>query len=77
MPQLHFMGVRYAIREPAMLTSLQVWCDLGTVEGRAIVARAVAGERFSVHLEDLDAAYCLAAELLELGVNVEADESDY
>jgi hypothetical protein len=77
MAQVHLRGVRYGIREPAMISSLQVWAGLTTVEAKSIIARLVSGERFPVFIDDHDAAYSLATELVELGVNAEADESDY
>lgn len=77
MAQVHLRGARYAVRRPAMEASLQAYCGLGLVEARALAERIVAGERVSVHMEDADAAYSLATELVELGVNAEADESDY
>jgi hypothetical protein len=77
MAQVHVRGLRYAIREQAMISSLQVWAGLGTIEAKELVARAKSGERLSVPMEDPDAAYSLAGELVELGVNAEVDESDY
>lgn len=78
MAQVRFRGVRYPnIRLPAMITSLQVYCDMPPAEARDFAERAVKGERLSVHLEDADVAYSLASELVDLGVNAEADESDY
>jgi hypothetical protein len=77
MAQVHLRGVRYAVREQAMISSLQIWAGLGTIDAKAVVKRAVSGERLSVHLEDPDAAYALATELVELGVDAEADEGDY
>jgi hypothetical protein len=77
MAQVHLRGVRYAIREQAMISSLRVWAGLGTIDAKSVVTRAMAGERMSVHIEDPDAAYSLANELVDLGVNAEADESDY
>jgi hypothetical protein len=77
MAQVHLRGVRYGVREQAMVSSLQVWAGLGTIDAKSVVARTMAGERLSVHIEDPDAAYSLATELVDLGVNAEADESDY
>jgi len=72
-----FRGVRYGVREQAMISSLQVWCGMGSAEAKSFAARALAGERLTVQLEDADAAYSLAGEMIDLGVNAEADESDY
>lgn len=78
MAQVRFRGVRYAgVRVPAMATSFQVYCDMAAAEARDFAERIVRGERLSVHLEDPDVAYSMAAEMVDLGVNAEADESDF
>ena len=77
MAQVHFRGVRYGVRIPAIVTSLEVYCDMTTAEARIFAERAINGERLSVQIEDADVAYSLAGELTDLGVNAEADESDY
>ena len=77
MAQVRFRGARYEVRRQPMITSLQVYCGMSAIEARDFAERALGGERLTVHLEDPDIAYALAAELVDLGVNAEADASDY
>jgi hypothetical protein len=76
-PRVLFRGARYGVREQAMISSLVVWCGMGHQEAKEFAARALTGERVSVQMEDADAAYSLAGEMIDLGVNAEADEGDY
>jgi hypothetical protein len=77
MPQVHMSGVRYGVRQAALTSALQVYTGMGTIEARRVAGDVMAGTRRSVYLEDPDLAYNLATELVSLGVNAEADESDY
>ena len=77
MARVYFRGARFGVREQAMISSLQVWSGMGNAEAKAFVVRALAGERISLQMEYSDAAYALAGEMVDLGVNAEADESDY
>ncbi|HEY0155163.1 MAG TPA: hypothetical protein VGB92_24335 [Longimicrobium sp.] len=77
MPQVHMMGVRYSVRQDALTSAFQAYTGMGTVDARRMAAAVAAGTRTTVRVEDPDQAYDLATELASLGVNAEADESDY
>ena len=77
MPQVHMTGVRYGVRQAALIGAFQAYTGMGTVEARRIADAVVAGTRTTLRVEDADQAYDLAAELASLGVNAEADDSDY
>jgi hypothetical protein len=77
MPQVHMSGVRYGVRQAALTSAFQAYTGMGTIEARRIADAVAAGDRMTVRVEDPDAAYNLATELASLGVNAEADESDY
>jgi hypothetical protein len=77
MPQVHMTGVRYGVRQAALSSALQVYTGMGTIELRRIAEDVMGGKRRTVYVEDPDQAYNLATELVSLGVNAEADESDY
>ena len=72
--QVHFSGVRYTVQIPAMKTLLRVYCGMQSAEAEAFAERVAAGDRVSVYMEDVDTAYSLASEMVNLGVNAEADE---
>lgn len=76
MARVHFRGIRYGVRMPALISSLRVYCGMGDAEAREFARRVVEGERLQVFTEDTEAAYTLAMEMVDLGVNAEADESD-
>jgi hypothetical protein len=77
MPQVHLSGTRYGVRQAALTSAVQAYTGMGTIEARRLAAAVVAGSRLSIRVEDPDQAYNLATELTSLGVNAEADESDY
>jgi hypothetical protein len=77
MPQVHMTGVRYGVRQAALTSAFQAYTGMGTVEARRIADAVAAGTRMTLRVEDADQAYDLASELASLGVNAEADESDY
>ena len=77
MPQVHLTGVRYGVRQAALTSAVQAYTGMGTIEARRLAAAVVAGNHRSIRVEDPDQAYNLATELTSLGVNAEADESDY
>ncbi|MBD0319822.1 MAG: hypothetical protein ICV87_05800 [Gemmatimonadetes bacterium] len=77
MPQVHMSGVRYVVRQAALTRAFQAYTGMGTIEARRIAGAVAAGGRMTVRVEDPDQAYNLASELASLGVNAEADESDY
>jgi hypothetical protein len=77
MPQVHMSGVRYGVRQAALTSAFQAYTGMGTIEARRIADTVAAGGRMTVRVEDPDQAYNLATELASLGVNAEADESDY
>ena len=77
MPQVHMTGVRYGVRKDALTSAFQAYTGMGTVEARRMAAAVAAGTRTTLRVEDPDLAYDFATELASLGVNAEADESDY
>lgn len=77
MPQVHMTGVRYGVRHAALISAFQAYTGMGTVEARRIADAVSTGTRTTLRVEDPDQAYDLASELSSLGVNAEADESDY
>ncbi len=77
MPQVHMSGVRYGVRQAALTSAFQAYTGMGTIEARRIADAVASGNRMTVRVEDPDQAYNLATELASLGVNAEADESDY
>jgi len=77
MPQVHMTGVRYGVRPAALTSAFQAYTGMGTVEARRIADAVASGARMTLRVEDADQAYDLASELASLGVNAEADESDY
>jgi hypothetical protein len=77
MPQVQMAGVRYTVRPAALISALQTFTGMGTVDARRIAEAAAAGKRITVRVDEPEQAYDLAAELISLGVNAEADESDY
>ena len=77
MPQVHMTGVRYGVRQAALTSAFQAYTGMGTVEARRVAGAVAAGNSMTVRVEDPDQAYNLASELASLGVNAEADESDY
>ncbi|HEX5726215.1 MAG TPA: hypothetical protein VFX98_12160 [Longimicrobiaceae bacterium] len=77
MARVHLRGVRYRVREAAVLGVIQQYTGESTVELRRLVEQLQEGAPVALQVEDLDAAYELAAELDGLGVNAEPDESEY
>ena len=77
MPQVHMTGVRYAVRHAALCSAFQTYTGMGTVEARRLAGQVAGGDRVTLRVDEPDQAYDLAAELTSLGVNAEADESDY
>jgi hypothetical protein len=77
MPQVHLSGARFRVRASAVASAVQAYTGATTKEARHVASCVVDGKPVSVHLDDIDAAYNLAAELAGLGVNAEPDEGDY
>lgn len=77
MARVHVRGVRYRIREAVFTGIVQQYTGQGTVDIRKIFAKVEAGEPVTLHVDDADAAYELATQLGDLGVNAEPDEGDY
>ncbi|HYH78963.1 MAG TPA: hypothetical protein VEX86_04180 [Longimicrobium sp.] len=78
MPQVHIRGVhRHGLSRESVAVVIQQYTGMGFLEARAAATRAVAGERVSVDVDDFYAVYELADLLTDMGVDAEADESDY
>lgn len=77
MPQVHMTGVRYAVRQAALTSAFQAYTGMGMIEARRLARSVVDGGRVTVRVDEPEQAYDLASELTSLGVNAEADDSDY
>lgn len=77
MPQVHIRGVRHGVSALTVASTIQHYTGMGMLQARSAADRAVAGERVSVDVDDFHAVYELADLLTDLGVDAEADESDY
>lgn len=77
MPQVHIRSVRYGVSRESVATTIQQYTGMGMLEARDAADRAVRGEPTSVYVDDFHAVYELADLLVNLGVEAEADESDY
>lgn len=78
MPQVHLKGVRNRVRAETVAGLIQRYTGKGMVESKRIADQVVAeGKEATVYVDDFDAVYDLAEQLVNLGVNAEADESDY
>jgi hypothetical protein len=77
MPQVHIRGVRYGVSRETVASILQHHTGVGLLEARRWAEDALAGKPVSVYVDDFHAVYELADSLTEMGVDAEADESDY
>jgi hypothetical protein len=77
MPQVHIRGVRYGASRETMASVLQQHTGVGLLEARRWAEDALAGKAVSVYVDDFHAVYELADALADMGVDAEADESDY
>jgi hypothetical protein len=77
MPQVHIHGVRYGTSRETVASTLQQYTGAGLIEARKWADDAVAGHPVSVYVDDFHAVYELADALSDIGVEAEADESDY
>jgi hypothetical protein len=77
MPQVHIRGVRYGVSRESIASTIQQYTGMGMLEAREAAGKAVAGEPTAVYVDDFHAVYELADLLVNLGVDAEADESDY
>lgn len=76
MARVHLRGVRYRVRDAAVRSAIESFASDPIPDLRGFVERISAGERLAVRVEDAEAAYELASELISLGVNAEPDEMD-
>lgn len=76
MARVHLRGVRYRVREAAVRSAIESFASVPIANLRGFVERLSAGERLVVRVEDAEAAYELASELVSLGVDAEPDEMD-
>jgi hypothetical protein len=77
MPQVHITRVRHGVSRESVASAIQQYTGMGLVDARRAADQAVAGEPTSVYVDDFHTVYELADLLTELGVEAEADESDY
>jgi len=77
MPQVHIRSVRYGVSRESIASTIQQYTGMGMLEAREAADKAVAGEPTSIYVDDFHAVYELADLLVNLGVDAEADESDY
>lgn len=77
MPQVHIHRVRWGVSRESVASAIQQYTGVGLLEARKAAERAVAGEHTAIYVDDFHAVYELADTLVQLGVEAEADESDY
>ena len=77
MPQVHIRGVRFGVSREAVASTIQEYTGMGSLDARKFADDAVAGKETSVYVDDFTSVYELADLLTSLGVDAEADESDY
>ncbi len=77
MPQVHIRNVRWGISRESVASTIQHYTGRGALDARPAADKAVAGEPTSIYVDDFHAVYELADLLTSMGVEAEADESDY
>ena len=77
MPQVHIRSVRWGVSRESVASTIQQYTGMGALDARRAADKAVAGEQTSVYVDDFHAVYELADLLTSMGVDAEADESDY
>ncbi|HEX9935738.1 MAG TPA: hypothetical protein VGB15_01395 [Longimicrobium sp.] len=77
MPQVHIRNVRHGVSRESVASTIQQYTGMGMLDARRAAEKAVAGEPTSVYVDDFHAVYELADLLTGMGVEAEADESDY
>jgi hypothetical protein len=77
MPQVHLRGTRHTVRGDTLALTIQRYTGLGMVQARRVADEVASGKPVSLYVDDFDAVYDLADQLTALGVEAEADESDY
>lgn len=77
MPQVHIHSVRFGVSRESVASTIQQYTGMGMLEARQAAEKAVSGEPTSIYVDDFHAVYELADLLVNLGVEAEADESDY
>lgn len=77
MPQVHISRARSGVSRETITSTIQRYTGLGTVEARRAVDDVLAGRPASVYVDDFTSVYELADVLTSLGVDAEADETDY
>ena len=77
MPQVHIRRVRYGVSRESVASTIQQYTGMSILDARRAADDAVSGKPTSVYVDDFTAVYELADLLTALGVEAEADESDY
>jgi DNA-binding FadR family transcriptional regulator len=77
MPQVHIHRVRFGVSRESVASTIQQYTGMGMIEARQAAEDAVSGKATSIYIDDFTAVYELADMLTDLGVEAEADESDY
>jgi hypothetical protein len=77
MPQVHIRRVRYGVSVESIASTIQQYTGMGRLEARQAAENAAAGKELSIYIDDFTAVYELADTLTDMGVEAEADESDY
>lgn len=75
MPRIILHRVRSAVSTYSLAHTVQQYTGLPLPEAERVVARARAGERVELELDDEYAAYDFASLLADLGATAEVDES--
>ena len=77
MPQVHIHRVRYGVSRESVAATIQQYTGMSILDARRAADDAVAGKPTSIYVDDFTAVYELEDMLTNLGVEAEADESDY
>jgi hypothetical protein len=77
MPQVHIRRVRHGVSRETVASTIQRYTGASLVDARQAADDAVAGKPTSLYVDDYHEVYELADVLVSMGVDAEADESDY
>ena len=77
MPRVHLSRARAGVSRETITSTIQRYTGMGTVEATRAADDVLAGRPASVYVDDFTSVYELADVLTSLGVEAEADETDY
>jgi hypothetical protein len=65
------------VSRESVASTIQQYTGMGALDARRAADQALTGEPTSIYVDDFHAVYELADLLTSMGVEAEADESDY